>query len=424
MGVGAAMVMPTTLSIITTSLPGQQRAKAVGAWIGVAGAGAILGLLSSGLLLERFGWQSVFWLNALLASGVTLAALLRAPNSLDANTPAVDYLGGLLVTAALTGVVFGAIEGPELGWLDPLTLAAFGVGASASALWLLWSLHASSPLLDPRLFLHRSFSAGVLSIGVQFFVFFGLVFLIIQYVQLVLGYSPLQAGLALLPMAIVLGGLSRNAPRLSGHLSRRAMSVTGVLLIAMGVLVLALLDRGSAYWWLLCGIVPVGAGMALAAAPATTSIVSALPASKQGVGSAVNDAAREVGGTLGIAVLGSVLNAAYRSGVGHAVQPGLLGQARAAQDSLPAALAVARGLGEPGAALARAAQDAFAYGMTLALLVCAGVLLLLAPVLAALNRTDVAPVRGSSRPGPDLAAGPAPREHPAALPAATTGSSR
>lgn len=386
MGAGAAMVMPTTLSIITTSFPERQRARAVGAWIGVAGAGAVGGLLSSGLLLERFGWQSVFWLNVALGTAVAALAAGRVPNSVDEHRPAVDYLGGLLITGALTGIVFGAIEGPELGWTDPRTVAGFGVGALSGGLWLVGSLRTANPLLDPRLFLRRSFTAGVLSIGAQFFVFFGLVFLVIQYVQLVLGYGPLRAGLALLPMAMVLGGLSRRAPSLAAHLSRRAMSVAGLLLIAAGVLVLAMLGRGSSYWLLLAGIVPVGAGMALATAPATTGIVAALPAAKQGVGSAVNDAVREVGGTLGIAVLGSVLNAAYRAGLSDALPPGSPAQARHAQDSLPAALAVAHRLGGAGTGLRDAAQDAFAHGMTLAFLGCAGLLLPVALVLAALHR--------------------------------------
>jgi len=279
MGVGAAMVMPTTLSIITASFPVKQRAKAVGAWIGVAGAGAILGLVTSGLLLERFGWQSVFWLNVVLAGGVAAAALRTIPNSRDERRPTVDLLGGLLLTASLSLVVFGAIEGPELGWTDPVTVGVFSAGAGAGVLWLLWSLRIPEPLLDPRLFLRRSFSTGVLSIGAQFFVFFGFVFLVIQYLQLVLGYTPLRAGLALLPMAMVLGGMSRHAPQLASRLSRRAMSVGGVLLIAVGMLVLSQLDGSSSYWLLLAGILPLGAGMALATAPATTGIVAALPAS-------------------------------------------------------------------------------------------------------------------------------------------------
>ncbi|MGH8969003.1 MAG: MFS transporter [Actinomycetes bacterium] len=388
MGVGAAMVMPTTLSIITSSFPVKQRAKAVGAWIGVAGAGAILGLVTSGLLLERFGWQSVFWLNVVLATGVGFLALRRVPNSRDQHRPGVDYLGGLLLTLALTCVVFAAIEGPELGWADPLTVTAFGAGAIGGVLWLLWSLHTPEPLLDPRLFLRRSFSSGVFSIGAQFFVFFGFVFLVIQYVQMVLGYTPLRAGLALLPMAMVLGGLSRHAPRLSGHLSRRSMSVGGVLLIAVAMVVLSRLDSGSSYWWLLAGILPLGAGMALATAPATTGIVAALPAEKQGVGSAVNDAAREVGGALGIAVLGSILNAVYRADVSDALSTAPAAQSGPAEESLPGALGVARHLGDPGAAVAGAARDAFTHGMTVAFLASAGLLVLIAAALAVVNRAD------------------------------------
>jgi EmrB/QacA subfamily drug resistance transporter len=388
MGIGAAMVMPTTLSVITSSFPVQQRAKAIGAWVGVAGAGAILGLISSGLLLERFGWESVFWLNVVLASGVAALAAKRVPDSRDAHRPSVDVLGGLLLTVALSAVVFAAIEGPELGWADPLTLAAAGGGIVAAALWLVWSLRTPHPLLDPRLFLHRSFSSGVLSIGAQFFVFFGFVFLVIQYVQMVLGYSSLRAGLALLPMAMVLGGLSRHAPHLAARLSRRQMSAGGALLIAGGLLVLAVLDDGSSYWMLLAGIVPLGAGMALATAPATTGIVNALPASKQGVGSAVNDAAREVGGALGIAVLGSILNAVYRADVSGSMPDAAAGHAEAAQDSLPAALAVARRLGDQGPGLADAARDGFTHGMTVAFVASAGLMVLVAVAMAVLNRPD------------------------------------
>jgi EmrB/QacA subfamily drug resistance transporter len=386
MGVGAAMVMPTTLSIITSSFPVQQRAKAVGAWVGVAGAGAVLGLVSSGLLLQRFGWQSVFWLNVVLAGGVAAAALRKIPNSRDERRPSVDLLGGLLLTAALSLVVFGAIEGPELGWTAPGTVAVFAAGAVSAALWLLWSLRIADPLLDPRLFLRRSFTTGVLSIGAQFFVFFGFVFLVIQYLQLVLGYTPLRAGLALLPMAMVLGGMSRHAPQLASRLSKRSMSSGGVLFIAIGMFVLSLLDGGSSYWLLLAGIMPLGAGMALATAPATTGIVAALPASQQGVGSAVNDAAREVGGALGIAVLGSVLNGAYRADVSSGLAGADPEVAHQAHDSLPAALAIAGRLGEPGDAVAAVARDAFAHGMTVAYVASGAVLVLVAAVLAVAHR--------------------------------------
>ena len=382
MGVGAALVMPTTLSIITASFPREQRGKAVGAWIGVAGAGAVLGLLTSGLLLEVWGWQSVFWFSAVAGLAVAARAVRRIPDSREHDAPRVDHVGAVLSVLTLAGIVFAAIEGPVRGWTDPLTLGALGVGLAGLVAWVAWGLVADEPLLDPRLFARRDFSTGVLSITLQFFVFFGFIFLVVQYVQLVLGYSPLEAGLALVPMAMVLGGLSRRVPHLATRVSRPPLAVAGLLLMATGMLVLAQLDAGSSYWLLLAGLVPVGAGMALATAPATTDIVSALPASKQGVASAVNDAAREVGGTLGIAVLGSLLNQQYRAGVADAAPaeaPSHL--VDAARESLAAALGIATHLGEAGSGLASGARAAFVDGMGLAYLTSAGLLVAAAAVL-------------------------------------------
>jgi EmrB/QacA subfamily drug resistance transporter len=381
MGGGAALVMPTTLSIITTSFPPDQRGKAVGAWIGVAGAGAVLGLLSSGMLLEDWDWQSVFWFSAVAGLVAAILAIRLIPNSRDALAPRVDYVGGLLSVLTLAGVVFGAIEGPERGWDDPLTLGAFAVGAVSLVAWVRWGLVANDPLLDPRLFARRDFSTGVFSIALQFFVFFGYIFLVVQYVQLVLGYSALQAGLALIPMAMVLGGLSRRVPHLAARVGRRPLAVGGLVLMALGMAVLSQLGADSSYWLLLAGIVPVGAGMAFATAPATTDIVAAVPANKQGVASAVNDAAREVGGTLGIAVLGSLLNQRYRTGVSEAAPadaPHSL--VDAARESLAAALRIADHLGVRGASLADGARNAFVDGMDLAYVV-SGVALLVTALL-------------------------------------------
>jgi EmrB/QacA subfamily drug resistance transporter len=385
MGVGAALVMPTTLSIITTSFPKEQRGRAVGAWIGVAGAGAVLGLLTSGTLLEIWEWQSVFWLSSVLGLVVALLANRLIPNSQEANAPRVDYVGGLLSVLTLTGVVFGAIEGPERGWSDSVTLGAFALGAVSLVAWVWWGLKATDPLLDPRLFARRGFSTGVVSIALQFFVFFGFIFLVVQYLQLVLGYSSFQAGLALIPMAMVLGGLSRRVPHLATRVSRRPLAVAGLGLMGVGMGVLSQLGTDSSYWLLLAGIVPIGAGMALATAPATTDIVSAVPANKQGVASAVNDAAREVGGTLGIAILGSLLNQRYRSGVSDAAPPDApSGLVDAARESLSGALGIAGRLGEQGTSLADHARHAFVDGMDLAFVVSAGTLFAVAVVFMVL----------------------------------------
>ncbi len=405
MGIGAALVMPTTLSIITTSYPRDRQGKAVGAWVGVAGAGAVLGLLVSGLLLEIWEWEAVFALNSALGLLVAVAATRMVPNSRDKQPPRVDYLGGLLSVVALAGIVFGAIEGPERGWSDAVTLGAFGIGVTALLLWVGWGFLAKEPLLDPRLFRNRAFSTGVLSITVQFFVFFGYVFVILQYLQLVLDYSPLQAGVALTPMAVVLGGLSRRVPHLAEKVGRRPLTVGGLLLVAAGVGILSQLEPDSSYWLILTGIVPIGAGMALATSPATTDIVSALPQEKQGVASAVNDAAREVGGTLGIAILGSVLNEQYRNGVAEAAPAAAPDSIiHVAQESLAAALAVASDLGERGTQLAVGARGAFTDGLSDAFYSSVGLLLLVAALLAVMVpgravRKDAEPV--SARPGED-----------------------
>lgn len=385
MGLGAALVMPSTLSIITTSMPAERRTKAVAAWVGVAGAGAIVGLVAAGVLLEFWGWASVFWLYAAAAALIGLAALRLIPNSTLTNPPRVDYVGGLLSILALSGVVYGAIEGPERGWGDTATLSAFAIGAMATIAWIAWGLLAKQPLLDPRLFARRGFSTGVASIALQFFVFFGLVFVIVQYLQLVLDYTPLRAGLALLPMGMAIGAVSRRVPHLSARAGRRPLALAGLGLMAIGMAVLSTLDPHSSYWLVLGGILPIGVGMALAMAPATTDIVAAVPAHKQGVASATNDAAREVGGTLGIAVLGSILNDQYRAGVAAAAPDSAPSElVDTAQQSLAAALGLASHLGERAGGLADGARGAFVAGLSNAFVLSAGLLLVGAIVCAAL----------------------------------------
>jgi len=383
-GVGAALVMPTTLSIITSSFPAAERGKAVGAWVGVAGAGAVFGLLTSGLLLEWFDWPSIFVFGGLLAALTLVAAMVVIPDSRDAAAGRIDATGGLLSALALAGIVYGTIEGPHRGWTDPITLTAFALGVAGGAAWLAWSLRVTDPMLDPRLFKVRGFTTGVASITVQFFVFFGTVFIVLQYLQLVLDYAPLQAGLAMTPMGMVLGGLSRRAPHIVGTIGARRAAGIGLVLMAAGVSVLGRLDAGTSYWWVLAGLLPIGAGMALATAPATTSIVASLPDRKQGVASAVNDAAREVGGTLGIAVLGSLLNNGYRQGVADNAPAGLPpGTVHAAQESLAASQALAERLGPSGELLGHVAVDAFIDGYGVAYLASAVLLVLTAAAILA-----------------------------------------
>jgi EmrB/QacA subfamily drug resistance transporter len=368
MGFGAAGIMPSTLAIITNVFPEHDRDRAVSIWAGVAGGSALLGLLVSGALLEAFSWPAVFAFSATLGLIALIASVALAPNSTSDET-ALDIVGGILSVLGLSALVYGIIEGPDRGWTDPLTLAGLAAGIVLVCAFLIWELRRRRPLLDPRLFRLGGFGAGTASITFQFFAFFGFVFVILQYVQFVLGYTPLQAGLALAPMAVVMMALSPRVPRLLELVGPARIAPVGLLLMAAGFAVLSGAGVHSSYWRLLIAVLMLGAGMALATTPATTAIVSSLPDSKQGVASAVNDATRELGGALGIAVLGSALIGRYRAGLSTALAHTPPRLAHTAKEALPAALQIAARLGPKGHLLAERAQSAFVNGLSLAMMI-------------------------------------------------------
>jgi EmrB/QacA subfamily drug resistance transporter len=371
MGLGAAAIMPSTLSIITTVFPADEREKAVSIWAGVAGGSALLGLLVSGALLEAFSWESVFAFTTALALVALIAAARIAPNS-RLDRARLDVVGGALSALGLSALVYGIIEGPAQGWTDPVTLGAFAAAVALMAAFIAWELRRDEPLLDPRLFRLPGFGAGTLSITVQFFAFFGFIFVVLQYIQFVLGYSPLVAGLALAPIAILMMGLSPRVPRLLAHFGPARVAPLGLLSMAGGFAIFSTLGTGSAYWQILAGLLLLGTGAALATTPATAAIVASLPRAKQGVASAVNDAAREVGGALGIAVLGSALTDRYRAGVPSHIAHAPAALADRAHEALPAALALAQQIGgTDGMRLASDAQSAFVDGLVLAMLIAA-----------------------------------------------------
>jgi EmrB/QacA subfamily drug resistance transporter len=370
MGVGAAAIMPSTLAIITNVFPPEERDRGVSIWAGVAGASALLGLLASGALLEVFSWNSIFAFSSALGLLALIAAARIAPNS-TVDRAGVDVVGGTLSVLGLSSLVYAIIEGPERGWTDPVTIVAFAAALVLLGTFVAWELRREEPLLDPRLFRLRGFGAGTASITVQFFAFFGFVFVILQYLQLVLGYSPLQAGLALAPMAAMMMLLSPHVPRVVDRFGPARIAPIGLLLMAGGFALFSTVGVNSGYLRLLIGVLMLGTGLALATTPATTAIVSSLPPNKQGVASAVNDAAREVGGALGIAVLGSALTGRYRTGLASTVAhlpPNVAGHAKAA---LAAALAIAKQLGPKGAELAAHAQVSFVDGLGLAMIIAA-----------------------------------------------------
>jgi EmrB/QacA subfamily drug resistance transporter len=383
-GVGAALVMPTTLSIITNVFPEDERGRAVGIWAGIAGGGAMVGLVISGALLEWFSWPAVFTLNVLLAVLAFAGAVAIVPTSRSSGQVRLDPIGALLSSLGLFALVFGIIEAPLRGWLDALVLAGFAAGVVLLVAFVAYELRRREPMLDPRLFGQRGFGVGSVSLTLQFFALFGFMFVAQQYLQFVLGYSTFAAGAAALPMAVMMVAISPHAPKLAQRFGVRAVGGAGLCAVGVGFLVFATLDVGSTYWHFAAGAVTTGIGMALATSPATTAIVSSLPAHRQGIASAVNDLSREVGSAFGIAVLGSVLNSAYRSGVASATAhlPGPA--ADAARDSVAAAAQIAQRAGPRGAALVDRAQSAFVDGLSTSLLVAACVLFAAAVLVAIL----------------------------------------
>jgi EmrB/QacA subfamily drug resistance transporter len=371
-GLGAALVMPSTLSTITGTFPPAKRTRAVSIWAAVAGGAAILGVLGAGLLLEFFSWRSVFGLNVALAVIALAGTLAFVPESADSSAPRLDRGGAALSILALVAIVYSVIQAPTAGWLSGQTLAGLGLGLVLLAGFIAYELREHAPMLDPRLFTQRILAAGSVSIFVQFFAFYGFIFLILQYLQIIRGNSALIAAVSMLPMAATMLPTARLAPSLAAKFGARRMCAGGLLLIAAALAVIAQVSQTSPYWQLAAGLLLLGAGMGAAMTPATSNITTALPPAKQGVASAINDLSREVGGAIGIAVIGSIMTAIYRA---HLTLPGvpaaILGQAR---DSV----AVAAHIGGPVAAKA---GSAFIDGVHIALYTAAGAATLAAVVV-------------------------------------------
>ena len=401
LGVGGALVMPATLSTITSTFPPAERTRAVSVWAGVAGGSALLGLLCTGALLEAFSWRSAFAVNVVLAV-IAMAGTIRfVPESANPAAPPLDKVGASLVMLSLVALVFSIIEAPEAGWLAARTLAGIAAGLAGLGLFTGWELKQEHPMLDPRLFRNRRLSAGSLSIFVQFFAFFGFTFIALQYLQGVRGYRPLVAALCVLPLAAAMMPTAKITPRLTARFGARTVCVTGLVLVAAGLAIISRVGTSLPYLLLVAGLIPLGIGMGAAMTPATAAITEGLPAAQQGVGSALNDLSREVGGALGIAVVGSIVTAVYRSHLHLAGVPaGLASKARGS-------FAVAIHAGGP---LRASASTAFTEGIHSGLLYAAAAALLAAVSVAVLLAGDLRPRRAGRR-GP-AAAGQAAGEQP------------
>ena len=376
MGVGGALIMPSTLSILTAVFPAEERAKAIGAWAAVAGLGIALGPIAGGWLVEHADWHWVFIVNVPIALVALGLGRVLVPESRDTNPDRADIPGAALSTLGLTALLWAIIEAPDRGWTAASTLGSFAAAALLLGLFAAWELRTPTPMLDVRLFSNRRFSAASAAITLAFFGLFGVLFFTSQYLQSVHGFSALEAGVWSLPVAagIALGG--PLSARLSARIGAR-ITVSGGLLVLAGGLVLYSTAGPDSGFALIGGAEAIlGVGIGLAMAPATDSIMGTLPPDRASVGSAMNDTVRQVGGALGVAILGSVLSSHYRDGM-EGTAHGLDGAAaHAAQDSIGGASAVAGRIGgAAGQALQHTANAAFVDGMQVAMLVAAGVTL-------------------------------------------------
>jgi EmrB/QacA subfamily drug resistance transporter len=381
-GIGGALVMPGTLSTITSVFPPEERARAVGIWAGFAGAGGTIGMLAAGWLLSFSTWPAIFVLTAIVSLLTFVVVLAVVPSSRATEHVGLDPLGTVLSALGIGAFVLGIIEGPIRGWSEPLTLGALVAGLVLAVAFVRWELRTEHPLLDPHLFRHRGFATGSASMLVLFLVLFGLFLVILQYLQVVLGYSALRSAVALLPMTAVMLPLSTAAAPLSVRFGQRLVGGTGLVLTAAGSVAFGLLGASSGFGAVLVAQIILAAGIGLAMTPATNAIVSSLPPEKQGVASAVNDVTREIGTALGIAIMGSMFTSGYRSRLDGHLDGLPADVADRAREAPGLALDAAHGLGSRGDALADAARDAFASGMRLSMFVGAVLLLAAAGYLA------------------------------------------
>jgi EmrB/QacA subfamily drug resistance transporter len=372
MGIGGALIMPSTLSIITNVFPPRERGRAIGVWAGVAGLGIVLGPVIGGWLLEHFWWGSVFLVNVPVVALAILAGAPLVPESRDPKATPLDPIGAGLSIAALVTLVYGIIEAPERGWTDGLILGSFAVAAVLAGAFIWWERRIPHPMLRIDFFRNPRFSAASAAITMVFFALFGSVFLLTQHLQFVLGYTPLEAGFRILPVATLIVA-APLAARLVEGVGTKVVVAAGLLTVATALTLLSTVEVSSGYGVVAATIAILGTGMGLTMAPATESIMGSLPLAKAGVGSAMNDTTRQIGGALGVAVLGSILASSY----GTAIEPALAGVppqvAQAAGDSIGAATIVAGELGARGQSLLAAGRAAFIEGMGDAVLVGAGV---------------------------------------------------
>ena len=376
MGLGAALIFPPTLSLISNIfVERHERAKAIGLWGAAVGGAVALGPLVGGWLLEAFDWSSIFFAMAPVAALAALLIALNVPTSRDPAAPKADPPGLVLSTAAVALLIYTIIEAPDDGWGASTTIAGFAVAAALLVAFLLWERRTSDPLLDVGLFRNLRFTAASGSVAVVYFTLAGFLFLITQYFQFLKGYGPFSTGVRMLPVALSLVPMSVVGTKLAVRYGTKVVVTAGLVCLSIFFVWVSTDTEETGYFVIACQMVLSGIGMGLRSAPATEAIMGVVPKAKAGVGSAVNDATRIPGSTLGVAVIGSVFASLYASRLTDALPAGVPdAQADAADDSMGAGLELAERAGATlGPEIQTAAVDAFLDGMSSGLLVAGGV---------------------------------------------------
>jgi EmrB/QacA subfamily drug resistance transporter len=396
MGLGAAIIFPATLStIVHLYRERRERAMAIGLWGATTGIAVALGPIVGGALLEATGWQSAFWIKLPIAALAAALAIAVVPQSSDPSRPAVDRLGLVLSSLGVLALVYTIIEAPEQGWLDARSIGGFAIATILLVAFVATERRVRAPLLDVRLFRNPRFSAASLSVTLVFFALFGFIFLITQYFQFLRDYGALETGVRLLPVAISTGIASVVGTVLAVRIGTKAVVSTGLLAAGVMFIWTSNVDLSTSYGEIAAQMVLFGIGMGFTTAPATESIMGAVPEANAGVGSGVNDTARELGGTLGVAVIGSVFASLYAAGFDGAPAAVPAG----AEDSIAAGLSIAEQVGgAPGAALAQLATSGFLDGLQAGCLVAGGVC-----IVGALAALALLPAQPAGEPAPQPA---------------------
>ncbi|MFM9629211.1 MULTISPECIES: MFS transporter [Streptomyces] len=418
MGVGAAVVMPATLSLLVATFPRAERARAITAWTATSGLAIAVGPLVAGWLLEDHAWGSTFLINVPIVAVAVVGALFLVPPSKARDMGRIDYVGGLLSIVSVGSLVYATIEGPHFGWgAGPVTAAVVSAVGLSAFVW--WELRHPRPMLDVRKFRLRPFTGSMLAVLFFFFGTFGAIYYSTQFLQFVLGYDALQTGVRLLPLAGAVFVGAALTGRLTPLFGMKVSVVAGMVIGTTGVLLLTQVDQGSTYADFLAPMLMLGFAIGLSVSPATDAIMDSFPEAELGVGGGANDTALELGASLGIAVLGSLLGTSYRDELTDLVGGQLPGAALdTARDSVGGGLAVAEQIAkDPSAgpqqaqALVDAVDQAFAHGVAQTSLVggivmAAGTLI----VLAVLPGRPGAGRRRARAAAAQEAAGPSPAE--------------